>query len=113
MVLSRFLQNKSIEPSPQWLHEAVMLNKSLLKQPFQTEDIHLKLSFNIWEFYQAVLVGEKLPLEQAISSYFIDRTSVTWSSWDEWCQQVIWYGNKKGAYLYTNQVVEAQLAGHY
>jgi hypothetical protein len=25
----------------------------------------------------------------------------------------VWYGNKKGAYLYGNKVVETELAGHF
>jgi hypothetical protein len=26
---------------------------------------------------------------------------------------VVWWGNKKGAYLYTNSSFERELAGHY
>jgi len=26
---------------------------------------------------------------------------------------VVWYGNKKGAYLYGNRAVEVEYAGHY
>jgi len=33
--------------------------------------------------------------------------------WDDWCREVIWYGNKKGAYLYTNCTVEPEIAGIY
>ena len=34
-------------------------------------------------------------------------------SWEDWCREVIWYGNKKGAYLYGNRALEPQLAGHF
>lgn len=111
-ILARFLQTKFIDLPPPLLHETIKLNKSLLKLPFQTEDLHLELLYNIWEFYRSVLIGAPIPLENRACHYHIDRTSVTWSSWDEWCQQVIWYGNKKGAYLYVNQAVEPQLVGH-
>ena len=32
--------------------------------------------------------------------YSIDRTSEKWDSWEEWCEKVVWWCNKKGAYLY-------------
>ena len=32
--------------------------------------------------------------------YVIDKTSETWESWEEWCRKVVWWCNKKGAYLY-------------
>ena len=43
----------------------------------------------------------------------VERSACRFDSWEEWCRQVIWYGNKKGAYLYTQQVAEPQLAGHF
>ena len=47
------------------------------------------------------------------SFYHIDRTTHRWNDWKSWFREVIWWGNKKGAYLYTNTTVEPQLAGHY
>tara|TARA_R110002110_G_C13417593_1_gene714179 strand:- start:588 stop:812 length:225 start_codon:yes stop_codon:yes gene_type:complete len=32
--------------------------------------------------------------------HVIDRVSEKWTSWEEWCEKVVWWGNKKGAYLY-------------
>jgi hypothetical protein len=95
------------------LHQAFVLNRSLVKLPFQTEDLELQLDYNLWEFYRAVLEGRSEPLRPGRATYRIDRTSCRFDSWTEWCRQVIWYGNKKGAYLYTNQQVEPQLAGHF
>ncbi len=100
--------------APAILQEAIELNKSLLKLPFQTEDLSLRQRFNIWEFYQSVLRSEPTPLIAKESCYHIDRTGKTWSSWDDWCREVVWYGNKKGAYLYGYKSdPEGQLAGHF
>ena len=85
----------------------------MIKQPFQTQDLELEASYNQWEFYQSALAGAKIPIEQASNTYHIDRTSVKWASWDDWCREVIWYGNKTGAYLYGNKTAEPQLAGHF
>ncbi len=97
------------------LKEAILLNQSLLKQPFQKEDLDLELNHNVGEFYKAARLGRPISLEHKPSRYHIDRTSEAWNSWDEWCQKVIWYGNKKGAYLYGTGKTDAagQIAGHH
>jgi hypothetical protein len=43
----------------------------------------------------------------------IDRSSKRYEDFQAWSREVVWWGNKKGAYLYTNQIVEKQLAGHF
>lgn len=97
----------------QLLHEAVELNCSLLKQPFQSEDVKCECSSNLWEYYRASITGEECQIVNDPRTYHIDRTSQVWNSWDDWCREVIWYGNKKGAYLYGNNVVQPQLSGHF
>lgn len=111
--LTHLLKTKCIDLAPLLLHETIELNKKLMKRPFQTEDIDLKLSYNIWEFYQSVLIGAPIPIQEQISTYHVNSSCETFSSWDEWCRKVIWYGNKKGAYLYGGNRVEPQLAGHF
>lgn len=108
-----FLQEKFIAIPPRVLHEAIELNRSLIKLPFQTQDLELSLSFNIWEFYQSVLRGTAMPLEEKTSSFRIDRTSKAWSSWDDWYREVVWYGNKKGAYLYGQSPLGQEKEGHF
>lgn len=95
------------------LREAMELNRSLVKLPFQTQDLEIKTSYNIWEFYRAVLVGESVTLDKRSCINRINRTKLVYRSWGDWCREVIWYGNKKGAYLYGNDLVERELAGHY
>lgn len=93
--------------------EAVILNRELIKLPFQLEDKSIKLSYTVLELYQAVLHGKEISLEKRQSTYHIDRTSESWDSWEEWYRQVVWYGNKKGAYLYGNIREQQERAGHY
>ena len=111
--LAEWLVRRGTDLAPELLAEALFLNSRLVKLPFQQDDQELRLEHNLWEFYRAALEGRKLPLESSIRSYHVDRTSRRFDSWEEWCQQVIWYGNKKGAYLYSQQVAQPQLAGHY
>ncbi|MGV3523539.1 MAG: B12-binding domain-containing radical SAM protein [Candidatus Sericytochromatia bacterium] len=95
------------------LEQAIRLNQELVKRPFQSQDKTLDLDYNLWEIYKAALIGEVVPLAQQPTRYHIDRTSQIWTTWADWYREVVWYGNKKGAYLYTNQVIEPQLSGHY
>jgi radical SAM superfamily enzyme YgiQ (UPF0313 family) len=95
------------------LHEAVKLNRQLIKLPFQRNDIEVETAHNIWEFYRAALVGERVPLEERACVNRIRRSQAVYESWTDWYREVIWYGNKKGAYLYGNDAAERELAGHY
>ena len=112
-ILNGFLQENFTNIPKDFLKESLFLNKSLLKLPFQTEDLKLKLFYNIWEAYQAAKASEMIVIEEQKSFYHIDRTTHRWNDWKSWFREVIWWGNKKGAYLYTNTTVEPQLAGHY
>ncbi len=55
-----------------------------------------------------------IPLERRSSKCVVDRTSKKWKDWDTWFREVIWWGNKRGAYLYANKpFARPELAGHY
>lgn len=112
-LLNRLREERQAPLPPRALAEAVLLNRSLLKLPFQQSDLDLELEHNVWEFYRAAITGSSVELAAAPHICHIDRTGRVFASWEEWCQQVIWYGNKKGAYLYSNQVLEPQLEGHF
>lgn len=95
------------------LEDAILLNMCLIKQPFLKNDIVVALSHNILEFVDSVKILEKTELETKGCVYRIDRTSETWDSWDDWMRQVVWWGNKKGAYLYGNVNRDKEIGGHY
>lgn len=93
------LTNKGITIPP-FLCEALLLNKNLLKRPFQDKDVVLNMSYNIWNFYQSVLTDRKCEIKKDAYVYYVDRTNEAWHTWGDWCREVIWYGNKRGVYLY-------------
>jgi len=96
----RFLKEKGLDFPGDIIDEAVYLNRELLKVPFQHEDKVLQVNYNIFEAYRAVILGDAIPLQKGQCRYRVDRSSKTWDSWEQWCKEVVWYGNKKGAYLY-------------
>ncbi len=111
--LEEFLGERFTVPPAPLLHEALLFNCNLLKRPFLSSDLELELSYNHWEFYHSVLRGTPVALELHPTKYRIDRTSQKWSTWEDWCREVVWYGNKKGAYLYGTIASASELAGHY
>lgn len=120
-VLSQHLSNKQIEISLTVLREAILLNKSLLKIPFQTENLTLSLSHNMLEVYKSVRIGEPIPLQNGPHIYHFDRTTKTdsastncrWDSWEEWYRKMVWWCNRNGAYLYGNRNPVPDLEGHH
>jgi hypothetical protein len=112
-LLNVLIREKGLSLPSDLLHDSVTLNRRLVKLPLQTQDLDVKISYNIWEFYRSIITGSPIPLDKKSHVYHIDRSSSSWPSWEEWYREVVWYGNKKGAYLYGNDAVDRQLAGHY
>ena len=112
-VLSLYLYQKNVSVPINLLREAMVLNRALIKTPFQTEDIKLTFIHNIWDIYKAIRIGENLPLAQGRYNYTIDRTTEKWSSWEEWYEKMVWWSNRQGAYLYGNKNPLPDLAGHH
>ena len=112
-LLKLFLDSQFIDFPTNLLDQSIMLNRELVKLPFQEEDTYITTSYNIWEFFQSVLVGKPILLDEVGCNYHINRAGFSWSSWEKWYREVVWYGNKKGAYLYGNDQIERQYAGHY
>lgn len=100
-ILDNFLQQKKILDYHSILHDAIFLNQNLIKLPFHKKNIDIGLSHNIWDVYRASLSGRTAKIKNGNYHCEIDRTSAKWVSWDDWCREVVWYGNKKGAYLYA------------
>jgi hypothetical protein len=90
------------------LSDAVRLNQALLKRPFTRDTISVPLRHNIWEYYRGALVGEHVSIAEAPGVVTVNRQRQSWWSWDDYCREVIWYGNKKGAYLYGHEMVGIQ-----
>jgi radical SAM superfamily enzyme YgiQ (UPF0313 family) len=112
-LLVEFLASQDLKLPQGVLHDAIELNRCLIKLPFQADDLELVTGYNVWDFYRAALVGDNVPLEQRRVVNRIERAKHVYHSWEEWFREVIWYGNKKGAYLYGNESVDSELAGHY
>ena len=86
------------------LDDALRLNRALFKEPFITSDIRIELCYAIPEIYTSFQKGAELRLAKGTFRYLIDRTSQHWNDWENWMREMVWYGGKKGAYLYPCHV---------
>ena len=90
-----------------------MINQALIKLPNKLDDCEIVTHYNILEVYYGALQGRSLPLEKTTSVHTIKRSQKTWPDWTTWCREVVWWGNKKGDYLYGSHSSEKYYAGHY
>ncbi len=106
---------RSYEPSydQSVFDEAIKLNRALVKQPHVSEDTEVELEYNLLSFYEATRANEPTALKKEPAVVRVERSKAVYHDFQQWCREVVWWGNKKGAYLYTNSSYEKQMAGHF
>jgi len=107
LVLSLVTPTSSLAP----LKDAIKLNHALVKQPFVTKDKKVELEHNILSYYLARRIGQHPQLETTPTMVEIKSSAKSWNDFNTWAKEIVWWGNKKGAYLYTSDSVEKQIAG--
>jgi radical SAM superfamily enzyme YgiQ (UPF0313 family) len=112
-LLKELILQKSAAINLECLDDALLLNRKLVKEPYVRDDITVRTNYNIMEFYHGIRNGGAIALTRAPTTINIDRSSQHWQDFQAWCREVVWWGNKKGAYLYNNLSYEKELAGHY
>ena len=100
VLLKKMIIDNHIDLDEIIIHELFMLNKELMKKPLINKNKTVTVNYNIIEAYRSYLHGLDIQLEEKECTYVIDRESFSWDTWDSWCQEVVWYGNKQGAYMY-------------
>ncbi len=88
------------------VEDALHLNRNLIKEPFATGDLVLTLSYQLPEIHSALQTGELPKLMKGIFSYRISRNLESIEDWNVWMREVIWYGSKKGDYLFSVQPIK-------
>jgi len=90
------------------LHDAVELNRHMLRLPFELSDLTLELQHDILGYVQAAAAGRAGALEPAPTTYRIKRTRPVWVAWEQWYEHVIFCQNQKATYLYPIETVTTQ-----
>src|SRR4051812_19043199 len=97
------------------IEDAIRLNHALVHQPRAKANLTVKLRYDILDYWHKVRTGEQALLREQPMLVEIDRTSKPYDDFQKWCREIVWWGNKKGAYLYspTAREITPELAGHY
>ena len=101
--------------------DALTINNALISQPNFDIDIEVRLRYNIIDFWKSVCEGQPIPLVKGDYTHQILRSQRSYCDLQGWCKEVVWWGNKIGAYLYPVSVEKltppnghtTNLAGHY
>lgn len=105
-------KNKSDLPI-EAITDAVRANSLLVSKPFPTEDVDCQLSYNVTEVWEKVKSGYEAALKKQDNRLRVTSTKYNYADLNQWCREVVWWGNKKGAYLYSGSEVSEELAGHH
>jgi len=97
------------------IDEAVRLNHAMVHQPFAKTDLEVRLDYDHLEYWRKVRNGEEAVLRREPLAVHVDRTAKPYDDFQKWCREIVWWGNKKGAYLYAPRAaaITPELAGHY
>lgn len=95
------------------LKETININSALLKLPNELTNVDIYTNYDILKIYSDVVDGKEFVLEKIPTKTTVEKSKSVYTDWDVWYKEVVWYGNKKGAYLHGNYKKEYQLEGHY
>jgi len=97
------------------IDDAIKLNHALVHQPFAKADLKVKLRYDILDYWHKVRTGEQALLRELPMLVEVERTAKPYDDFQKWCREIVWWGNKKGAYLYSprSAAITPELAGHY
>lgn len=87
------------------LDDAVRLNMALIHFPGLRGDMEIELQYGIFDFWQNALMGKMADPSHATQRCRILCSNERQETLEEWCREVVWYGTKRGAYLYPCEVV--------
>ena len=88
--------------------DAIALNQAAVNQCGHSVDLEAETGSNVYEIYQKRLRGERVPLRSGVYRYRIERAHSAYADWPAWFKEIVWFGNKKGAYLHPIQALAQQ-----
>ena len=105
------LSNSTDQDHNEMINECLILNKKMMRLPFETKDVTLNFKFNILECYNSMLQNLNFNLKKQQNKNLIIKSDFTFNNWDDWMREVMWYGHRSGKY--TCKVTNGQMKSNY
>jgi len=96
----------------QIIEEAVWFNYELLRKPMVKNNVNFSMHYNIEEFYLNALKGKDTKILSGTFDVKINRSNEAIMDWQDWARKILWYGHRRGDYLYTTTPLKKKIAGH-
>ena len=87
------------------VNDAIELNKKLIIVPFIEKDFTYKTNYNIVEFYNSILNGDKIDIIKKENLIKIKSSKKYFDSVKKWSKELVWWQFRLGAYLYEYEEI--------
>jgi hypothetical protein len=105
ILLAEMSTARGIDLEPDVVRDAIALNRAMMCTPGRLTDLEVTTSYNVLEFYEAVVAGLPAVIEPRRSTYHVDRTSTVWLSWEAWCWDVVMQLYRRDGLLYPARAI--------
>lgn len=106
-------KDKRLSKFNKLIRQSCKINFEMLKLPNRNKNLNVELDYNILDFYKSVLNGKLVKLTKGSFNYKIDRKREQWNDDLDWAKKVVWFANKKGAYLFGSKALKKYYSAHY
>ena len=80
------------------IKDCIKLNQNIMRLPFEEKDKILELNYNIADCYDLIKKNKEFHLKKVKSKVKIIKSDFCFNNWNEWMQEVVWYGHRSGRY---------------
>ena len=75
-------------------------------------NFNFSMHYNIHEFYSNILKGVDSEILSGEYNIKINRNKDPIMDWQDWARKVLWYGHRRGDYLYSTSTLKKNIVGH-
>src|SRR3989338_3809742 len=86
------------------LDSALRLNREVFRLPRQPDSEIIEHPYNTWELYKSLLISSPVEVKNKKHRYAVERKE-RWETDQDWMKKMVWYKNKRGAYLNSAQPI--------
>ena len=87
------------------LADAIAVNSAAINRPGRREDVTVAVGHDVLSAWKGALGGQPAAPRPGRFAYRLSRADSSKAELADWCREIVWYGNKKGAYLHAAEAL--------